>query len=91
MSVTLVLSVGMIVGGAHSVMTAVLVGAGKAQYETISRIVSVVVAGIVGALLIPNMNALGAAFSYLAGASAALGTYGVIYVTQYLLKRRVLA
>ncbi len=89
MGVTLVLSLGMIVSGAHSVVTAVLVGSGKAQYETISRFVAVAAAAGVGFWLIPSMNALGAAGAYLAGSSAALGTYGVIYSINYLKNRRV--
>ncbi len=89
MTVTLVLALTMIASGIHSIVTAVLVGAGKAQYETISRFVSVVVAGVVGILLIPSMSSVGAALSSLTGVLGALLTYGIIYSINELKKRRL--
>ncbi len=87
MGVTLALALAMIVQGIHSVVTAVLVGAGKAQYETISRFVSVIAGAVTGVLLIPSLSALGAALSLLVGSLAGLATYGAIYAFVYLFKK----
>lgn len=82
MSTTVILAFGMIALGAHSVITAILVGDGRAGVETISRIIAVVAAASAGWLLIPIYGPPGAATAMLVGTLAALITYGVMASTK---------
>jgi len=82
MSTSVILALGMIALGAHSVITAILVGGGRAGVETISRIVAVVAAASAGWLLIPTYGPPGAATAMLVGTLAALITYGVMASTK---------
>lgn len=85
MRTSIVLALGMIVIGAESVVSAVVVGSGRPGIETISRIVAVLAAASVGLLLIPVSGMLGAATSLSMGALSGLITYGVAALTR---KRR---
>lgn len=76
--VSVALAISMIASGAHSVITAVVVGSGRTVIETISRASAVVAAALVGWVLIPVYGPLGAAGAMLTGAVAALAIYLVI-------------
>lgn len=89
-TVAFVMAVGMIIFGAHSVVTAVLVGRDRARDETISRVLAVLSAGATGWLLIPVQGALGAAIAVLVGAVVGLATYAIIYQVQRPRRPRVL-
>jgi O-antigen/teichoic acid export membrane protein len=80
----LTLSIGMIILGIHGIISAVQVGKGRANWETISRFVVLGVSAIVGWILIPIYASLGAAISVLAGGISGLAAYGALLV----LKRR---
>jgi predicted ATP-grasp superfamily ATP-dependent carboligase/O-antigen/teichoic acid export membrane protein len=85
--VFIILAVGMIVFGLHSVTTAMLVGTGLARYETYSRLVALAVTLGLGLILVPRYQAFGTAVAVLAGSSAALIVYGLIAIWIYRRKR----
>lgn len=61
--------------GIHGIVTAVLVGTDQPHWETLSRIVVVIVSLIAGVILIPALGLSGAALTLLMGAGAANLTY----------------
>lgn len=83
---SLILAMGMIAFGAHSIISAVLVAGGRAGVETISRVVAVCTAGLIGRLVIPSYGASGAAMAMSSGALGALVAYGAVGVAA--MKRR---
>ena len=78
MSTCVILAVTSIVSGVHTMITAVLVGSGQPEIETLSRGVAVLFVAGTGWLLIPGHGLQGAAIAELLGALGALATYGVI-------------
>ena len=76
MSTYVILALSAILLGVHALITAVLVGSGRPEIETVSRGVAVVGLAVAGWLLIPVYGPLGAAIASLVGAIAALMTYG---------------
>ena len=81
-AVAILMAVGMIIFGAHSVVTAALVGSDRPRDETVSRVLAVIATTGIGLWLIPGQGALGAAIAVLAGAVVALATYGVMFAAQ---------
>ena len=75
----LVLATGMIVLGIHAIFSSVQVGKGRANWETISRFVILVVSISVGWFMIPVYADLGAALSVLAGGGSGMIAYGILF------------
>jgi O-antigen/teichoic acid export membrane protein len=71
-STTFVLALGTIIMGVYTILTSFYVGTGRPAVETVSRIASLAASGLVAVLMIPTYGAIGAAWSTLAGALAAL-------------------
>jgi O-antigen/teichoic acid export membrane protein len=83
LGVSLLLSLYMILYGIHGLITAVFVGSGRPQVESISRIIELV-ATIAGCwILIPSYGAWGAAIGILSGKILALVTYGVMSINRF--------
>lgn len=82
-NVTIVLGLAMTVVGVNSIITAVVVGAGEPAVETASRVVTLMVAALVGWLLIPVASIQGAACAELAGALSGLITFAIILVRRW--------
>ena len=78
LSVSILLALGMIASGMHSMITAVFVGSGKPGAESISRIMDLAATSLGCWFLISHHGGLGAAISMLMGKIAALVTYGVM-------------
>lgn len=78
MSVSMILAVYMILYGFHGLISAVLVGRGTPQFESMSRIAELVVTGLGCLILIPNSGWIGAAIAMLAGKLAALIIYVIV-------------
>jgi O-antigen/teichoic acid export membrane protein len=76
----LILSAGMIILGVHGIASSVLVGKGRAEWETISRFAILGISALVGWRLIPSYGGLGAALSILMGGGCGLIIYGVLFV-----------
>ena len=83
-SVYLVLAVGMVISQTHSVISQALVGADRASLYAISQVFSVAVTLTAGLTLIPTFTSEGASLTMLAGASAALSIYGLIFLMRLL-------
>ena len=77
-NVYLILALGMMMLGAESVITAMVVGMGRPRLETIMRVVVLLAALFAGLLLIPSYGTLGAAMTMSLGSLCGLLTYGVI-------------
>ncbi len=77
-SVSIVLALFMIASGIHSMITAVVVGCGRPEGESASRITDLVTTALGCWLLIPRLGGLGAAVSVLAGKAVSLLTYGTM-------------
>ncbi len=75
MPVYLLQAVGMTLLGIHSVITAVIVGKGRANTESVSRLIALAVTAIAAWLFIPQMGPLGAAITVTVGAIAGLISY----------------
>lgn len=73
--VSLLLAVYMILYGVHSLMTAVYVGDGKPQIESVSRVVELIFTLTLCLVLIPSFGMQGAAISMLGGKIAGLSVY----------------
>lgn len=73
-----IMAVAMIVLGMHGVVTAVLVGQGKAGTETVSRLVALIATTLSAWFLVPQYGAAGAAVAMLVGAVSATGHYGYV-------------
>ena len=86
LAVLVMLSLSEIGFGIHGIITAVVVGAGQPQLETISRVVVVVISVIFGVVFIPRLGLVGGALTTLAGAVAAILTY---VFASYWLKRDI--
>ncbi|MBV7338348.1 oligosaccharide flippase family protein [Chloroflexi bacterium TSY] len=78
MNTYILLSIAMIAFGSHSIITAILVGGGKASYETLSRMIALICTAIAGWYLIPHQEVFGTALTEFIGVLALLGVYGVI-------------
>lgn len=74
----LILSIGMIVLGTHAIFSSVLVGKGRASWETMSRLVILVVFATVGWLIIPMHDGLGAAITVFVGGVSGILSYGIL-------------
>lgn len=73
--VSLLLAIYMILYGIHSLMTAVYVGHGKPQIESVSRVVELAVTLAGSLIFIPALGMLGAAIAMLAGKTSGLLIY----------------
>lgn len=82
LSVFLILSIAMMIMGAHNLITAFFVGSGKASFETISRLAGAVVMLVAGLLLVPTEGPLGAAVTVLLAAILAQVTYIAILLSE---------
>ncbi len=71
-------ALGMAILGIHSVITAVLVGRGRANIESMSRLIALGATLLTAWLLIPAWGPLGAAITVLVGALAGLSSYAPI-------------
>lgn len=80
MSVSMILAIYMILYGFHGLISAVLVGRGTPQFESISRIAELVVTGLGCVIFIPLSGWIGAAIAMLAGKLAALVVYVIVYI-----------
>jgi O-antigen/teichoic acid export membrane protein len=78
LGVSLLLSAYMILHGIHGLITAVLVGSGKPQVETMSRIAELIITALGCFLLVPRYGMLGAAVAMLAGIGSGLLTYVLV-------------
>jgi O-antigen/teichoic acid export membrane protein len=83
----IIMALAMITLGIHSVITAVLVGKGKAGIETISRLVALSITVTIGWLLIPGYGPTGAAIAMLGGALGAVSYYAIILLLPKLRKQ----
>lgn len=77
-NVYIIQAAAMILFGMHTVITAFLVGRGKPNLETISRIGSVIISLIFAVIYIPKLGPLGASMTRFAGALMSLIVYGVL-------------
>ncbi|MBI5667929.1 MAG: oligosaccharide flippase family protein [Chloroflexi bacterium] len=77
------LAVAEITFGLHGIITAAVVGVDQAHLETISRIVIVITAVIVGAAAVPALGITGAALTALTSAAVAMLTYAVAGLRWY--------
>jgi len=80
LSVSLLLALYMVTYGIHGLITAVFVGSGRPQIESISRIFELVATVLGCWFLIPAFGPLGAASAMLAGKIIALLAYGVLSI-----------
>jgi len=85
----LVLALGHIVFGMHSIISSVVVGSDRAKAETLSVLVGTGVSVLVAVVLIPEWGAVGAAATVLIGATVALLMYPLMFAFGRL--RRLLA
>jgi O-antigen/teichoic acid export membrane protein len=85
-NVMIILALGMVMFATHSVVTAVLVGEGRPGLESLSRIVALCVAALIGWSMVPAYGLAGAAMVTLSGSIAALLTYFVARSKRYRLK-----
>jgi O-antigen/teichoic acid export membrane protein len=69
-----------ILTGVQGIITSVFVGEGRAQEETKSRLVTVIVAVFACWFLVPTSGALGAAWAMLIGVVFGLMVFGLIYI-----------
>jgi O-antigen/teichoic acid export membrane protein len=76
--VFLTVAVATIVFGMHGIISSVLVGSNRPRLETLSLVVGLLAAGLVGFVAVPAYGPTGAAMTMLTGAVLALATYGVI-------------
>jgi O-antigen/teichoic acid export membrane protein len=74
--------------GAHSVITSVYVGKGRAQEETKSRLVALVATFVGCWLLIPAHGIMGAVWANLLGVVCSLMVYGFVYTRDHLKSAR---
>jgi O-antigen/teichoic acid export membrane protein len=81
-SVFLVLALYIIVGGVGSLFGAVFVGSDRASFEMGGRIVSLLVAIAICALLIPSLGGLGAAIAKLGAVLIELATFFAFYLAE---------
>ncbi len=80
LAVSLILALYMVAYGIHGLVTAVFVGSGRPQVESISRIIELA-ATLLGCWFFISMwGALGAAIAMLTGKALALATYGIMGV-----------
>jgi len=77
-SVFAIQAIASIIFGVHTVITAVVVGRGSPRYESISRLVALVITAVSAGLLISPYGPLGAALTEFFGSLAALAAYGII-------------
>ena len=73
--VLLLLALSEIAFGVHGIVTAVLLGSDQPQWETVSRVVVVIVSVLAGVILIPRWGLTGAALMMALGGVAANLTY----------------
>jgi len=83
LGVSFLLSLYMILYGIHGLITAVFVGSGKPQFESVSRVVELVATILSCWILIPAYGTWGAAIGILAGKILALVTYGVMIISRF--------
>lgn len=77
------LAVAEITFGIHGIVTAAVVGVDQAHLETISRVIIVVTAVIVGMAAVPALGIIGAALTALTSAAVAMLTYAVAGLRWY--------
>lgn len=70
-------------GGAHTIITSVYVGKGRAQEETKSRLIALLVTLVSCWLLIPTYGVIGAAWANLFGAVCSLMVYVYVYIQDH--------
>ena len=83
LAVSLLLSLYMIAYGAHGLITAVFVGSGRPQIESVSRVVELAATLLSCWFLIPPFGALGAAVAMLGSKVMALLTYAMMSVNGF--------
>ncbi len=86
LAVLLMLALSEISYGVHGIVTAVLVGTDQPYWETVSRVVVVIVSVLFGIIFIPALGLTGAALTVFAGAIAANLTY---VIASFWLKRDI--
>jgi O-antigen/teichoic acid export membrane protein len=86
LAVLVMLAFSEIAFGIQGIMSAVVVGAGQPQLETIMRVVVVGVSVVFGFVFIPTLGLTGAALTSLVGAISGIVTYGL---ASYWLKKDI--
>ncbi|MFN8447213.1 MAG: oligosaccharide flippase family protein [Anaerolineae bacterium] len=84
MDIMLMMALSEVLFGFHGIITAVVVGGNNPQLETVSRIIIVITALVVGMILIPSLGLRGAALMKLACGMVSL----VTYLTAAVIRRR---
>jgi O-antigen/teichoic acid export membrane protein len=77
-NIIITLSLGMIAFGIQGIISSYQVGKGRANWETISRVTSLVVITLTGCLLIPSYGNFGAALTVLFGSVSSLFTFAIL-------------
>ena len=74
----IILLIGTIIGGYHSIFTSTFVGIGKPTYQTISQVVMLFISIFSGLALIPTFGLIGVAFMSLIGRAMGLVVYLIL-------------